>query len=484
VAAVAAWGPWVPGAGAQSTVSASIGSTPTGAPMPSGFVGVSLEYSALHLYTGRDPRAIDPVLLNLLRALAPGQAPVLRIGGNSADASWWPIRGMIPPVGVTYAITPGWLRTTQALAKALGARLIMGVNLAGGRAAIAATEARAFLQGIGRRYVSAFEIGNEPDVYNVFPWFYDRASQPVYARDASWTLQTFTQQFAQWRAAMPVNLLAGPAFAERPWTLGIGSFLSAEPRLTLVTMHRYPLRAGVTDPTSPIYASIPTLLNDQASAGLAQGIAASAALAHSYGRPFRIDEMNSAAHYGQKGVSDAFASALWALDTLFNFRAVGVDGVNFHSLPNANYELFTLSRPHKVWQAFVHPVYYGMLMFAQAFPAGARMLPVTVPNGPVKVWATQSSDGHIRVVVINKDYANPSDVQLQVPGANIAGQARLDWLEAPNVASTSGVTLGGQTFGTRTRTGSLGSPQYQPVLSVAGSYTVHMPPASAVMLLQ
>ena len=53
--------------------------------MPPGFVGVSLEYSALHLYTGRDPNAINPVLVQLLRNLAPGQSPVLRIGGNSSD---------------------------------------------------------------------------------------------------------------------------------------------------------------------------------------------------------------------------------------------------------------------------------------------------------------------------------------------------------------------------------------------------------------
>ena len=93
---------------------------------------------------------------------------MVRIGGNSADFSWWPIEGTMPPVGIHYALTNGWLRTTQAFAAALGARLIMGVNLAGGRPAIAAAEARAFLRGIGTRYLQAFEIGNEPDLYN-FP---------------------------------------------------------------------------------------------------------------------------------------------------------------------------------------------------------------------------------------------------------------------------------------------------------------------------
>jgi len=50
-------GPAVTAASAD-TISASVSSTPTGQPMPSGFLGVSLEYRALHQYTGRDPRAV------------------------------------------------------------------------------------------------------------------------------------------------------------------------------------------------------------------------------------------------------------------------------------------------------------------------------------------------------------------------------------------------------------------------------------------
>ena len=80
--------------------------------------------------------------------------------------------------------------------------------------------------------------------------------------------------------------------------------------------------------------------------------------------------MNSASCSGKQGVSDTFASALWVLDTLFNLAAVGVDGVNVHSLPGAAYELFTFQHTSSGWQAFVHPEYYGMLMFAQAFPPG------------------------------------------------------------------------------------------------------------------
>src|SRR6202000_3222612 len=123
--------------------------------------------------TGRAPRAVDPALLGLLAGLAPGQSPVIRIGGDSTDGSWWPIRGQIAQGGIYYPITKRWLRTTQALAAALNAKLILGINLAAGRPAIAVAEGRAFLEGIGRRYIDAFEIGNEPDLYPVFPWSQD-----------------------------------------------------------------------------------------------------------------------------------------------------------------------------------------------------------------------------------------------------------------------------------------------------------------------
>src|SRR5579859_1557383 len=464
-------------------VSATVGSDTSGQPMGQGFAGVSFEYSALHLYTGRDPRAVNPVLVALLRGLAPGQSPILRIGGNSADQTWWPMRHTIPPEGIRYALTPGWKRTTNALAQALHAQLILGVNLAAGRSGLAATEARALLAGVGRRYIQALEVGNEPDVYAMFPWYRDRFGRYFYARTSNWDLDHFIAQFSRWRMAMPRDPLAGPAFAELNWLSGLPEFISAEPGLRVLTVHRYPLRACLTDPTQPGYPTIPALLDDQASAGLAQAIAPYVSTAHSDGETFRVDEMNSASCSGKRGVSDTFASALWVLDTLFNLASVGVDGVNIHSLPGAAYELFSFKRVRGRWEAFVHPEYYGMLLFAEAFPPGAQLLDTSVsPSGPLKVWATRDARSHTRVVVINKDTTNSYQVTLQVAG--FSGDARLESLTAPSAASTDGVTLGGNSFGDETTTGRLPAPQTQTVSPLAGQYTITLPPASAAMLSQ
>jgi Glycosyl hydrolase family 79 C-terminal beta domain len=470
-----------PAAADQPTVFAQVGDTTSGQAMPPGFVGVSLEYKAMHLYTGRDPRAVNPVLVHLLARLAPGQHPELRIGGNSTDSTWWPVRGVIPPGGISYGLTKGWLRTTQALARALGARLIVGINLASGRPALAGAEARSILHGIGRRYIQALEIGNEPDLYGTFAWYRNRRGRLVFSRPASYDFADFLSDFARWRAALPSVPLAGPAVSSLNWMGGLDGFLASEPAVRVVTLHRYPLRACTTAPAAPAFTSIANLMLDSSSFGLAQGVAPFVTTAHAHGAQFRLDELNSAACSGRLGVSNTFASALWALDALFNLAAVGVDGVNIHTLPKAPYEPFTFARRGSTWSAFVHPVYYGLLMFAQAFPPGARLLTVTAPGGYVKVWATVAPDGHTRVVLINKQATTPVRVHLQLAG--IATTATVAALRAPAINSVSGVTLAGRTFGLKTTTGELrGSPRTTPLSPAGGTYDVELPAASAVLL--
>ena len=473
---------WIPAAAeADAAISAQVTPNTFGQALPSGFVGMSAEYQALQAYTGRDPAVVDPVLVRLLRALAPGQAPVLRVGGDSTDHTWLPVRHVKATPGVYYKLTKNWLATTRSLTNVLHAQLILGVNLAANRPAFAAAEARAFLSRIGRRHISAFEIGNEPDLYALFVYYHDRKGRHHHARPRNYDLGAFIKEFSRWRAALPTGPVAGPAFAGLDWMKGLSQFLNAEPHLALVTFHRYALRACETDPTKPDYPTIPALLSDASSSGLAQQVAPYVVQTHGHGIPFRLDELNSAACRGKRGVSDTFASALWALDALFNLASVGVDGVNIHTLPHAAYELFTVSHTGRGWHAFVHPEYYGLMAFAQMFPPGARLLSVNAPAGQVKVWATQGLDGHVRVAVINKDPNNGAQVQLQLPGAQTSAIARV--LIAPTIGSSSGVVLGGQSFGPDTTTGQLsGSPQSTTVNSAGGNYTVSVPGGSAVLL--
>jgi hypothetical protein len=269
---------------------------------------------------------------------------------------------------------------------------------------------------------------------------------------------------------------------------GLSGFLAAEPGLSMVTFHRYPLRGCNVQPTAPSYATISNLLSDYASTQLAQGVAPYVAIAHADGLQFRLDEMNSVACSGKKTVSDTFAAGLWMLDTLFEMAAAGVDGVNVHTLPNSIYELFSFTHDQSGWHALVHPDYYGMLMFARADPVGARLLPVSGSGGQVKVWATLAPDGTRRVLLINKDPVSAHNVLLTMPAGPLT--ATVENFSAPNASATSDVTIGGQSFGgaavaASTDTGTLaGHTQSTRVLTPAGIYETTLPPASAQLLTQ
>jgi hypothetical protein len=465
-----------------AAVAPVVGSTPTSPPIPPGFLGLSLEFYAVHKYTGDDPNAVNPVLVQLIRNLTPGQAPVLRIGGDSTDQSWWPVPGVLPPRGIDYPLTPEWMRTTSALAQTLGAKLIVGVNLMLDRPALAAVEARALLAGLGNS-VEALEPGNESDLYATLPWYLTTAGKPVYGRPRLYTVPQLLQEFSNVVHALPAAPIAGPTFANLPWlSAGLGGFLASEPQVRVVTFHRYPLRGCNTPPTSPSYPSEANLLSDAAQSGLAQGVAPYVTIAHAQGVPFRIDEMNSVACAGRQGVSDTFASALWMLDTLFELANVGVDGVNVHTLPGAHYQLFAFTHTNGTWTAAVQPEYYGMLMFAEAAPPGSRLLPISgVADGPLKVWATLAQDGTMRIVLINEDPANAQSVVLQPPGGGAPATAVQ--LTAPSETATSGVSLGGQSFGDSTGSGVLtGQLQTTTVSPALGLYSVTVPPGSATML--
>ena len=120
---------------------------------------------------------------------------------------------------------------------------------------------------------------------------------------------------------------------------------------------------------------------------------------------------------------------------------------------------------------------------APAAPPGARLLRLStqLPSG-VRAWATKAPDGHVRVLLINDHASGSQAVHLHLPGTG--GPASAEALRAPSINATSGITLGGQSFGAQTSTGRLaGRPDSAPVATAQGRYAVSLPAASAAMLV-
>ena len=253
--------------------------------------------------------------------------------------------------------------------------------------------------------------------------------------------------------------------------------------LRVLTSHAYGLNQCVTTSSSPAYPSVPHLVSLDASRGEIGQIGPYVALAHRNGAAYRIDEMGSISCNGRLGVSNTLASALWVMDALFTMAGDGVDGVNLHTYPNSDQRAVRLlAGGSGHWQASVHPLYYRALMFAQAAPPGRGCCSVVSRQHQARcgAWATLAPDHRVRVLLINDSLSAPGLAVVRTPV--VPGPASVERLRASSAYATSGLTLGGQSFGAATPTGVLAPPGPQAVSPRGGAYSVTLGPGSAALL--
>jgi hypothetical protein len=478
----------------EDSVSMSVAARSITRPIAPGFLGLALEYSGIRAWADAATAQPNPILVQLIRNLDPVGRPVIRIGGLSTDHSWWPVPGMNEPAGITYTLTPAWAQSLQALARAVDAQLVLGVNLEADSPRLAQTEADAFITSIGRRYISALDIGNEPPLYPSIPWYrlrsgtlfpwYSDIGTPVFARGQSWGPAAYVTDYARILDALPRLPIAGPDTQRASWFAAYARFLSPHSRVRMIASHGYGLNNCVTNPASAAYPSIPHLLGDYALHDLLNTLTPYVSLAHANGATFRVDEMGSVTCNGRVGVSNTMASALWAAAALFSVAQNGVDGVNLHTYPGLSNGLFDFTDSARGWSGAVHPFYYGALLFAHAAPAGSHLLHVSLSGPPtLHGWATTGPGSVRHVLLLNDSLTDSAAVVVRAPHGVLGGRAaQLERLTAPSASATGGLVLGGRTFGAVTTTGRLRPPAGDPVRARRGAYRVTLPAASAAVL--
>ena len=456
----------------------SVDASHLGRAIPTSFFGLGFEYNDILNYTGRGG-APDPVLVQLLRNLdAFGAGPlVLRIGGNSTDDSWWDPDGAPAPPGITYNIGRPWLLAVAAATTALRARLIVGLNLGLNDPGVGVAWAAAARTGLGSEAIEAFEIGNEPNLYPGHAY-----GAGLTARPATYTFGDYEAEYRAYASALRRALgaqvpLAGPAVLTPSWMANLPGFLGRQAaNVDLVTYHQYPLSVCGQRPGQAGYPTIPELLANQASHGLAAEVAPFVREAAAAARPLRVDEVNSVVCLGAAGVSDRFASALWIADLLFEYAAVGVAGVNVQTIARAHYTPFTVGPGPAV-----NPEYYGLLLAAQAMPAGTRMITpqATSSRGNVKVWGTLDPSGTLRLVLLNKDRRAAGEVDVHAHGR---GAGTLSRLQAPSLDARTGVSLGGATLDGSTDGRLRGGGGGERLEPDQGTYRFFLPAGSGALL--
>ena len=420
------------GAPAQAPLPVAVTIDPfdPGLPVPKRFLGLSFEVAALDQLTQYSERGD---LVRLLRSLGPG---VLRFGGITADENVaWTDAATPRPAWATSTIGPEQMKALGVLARRSGWQVLLTVGMAHSEPATAAREVAAAHHALGP-YLAAVEIGNEPNAYGSHGF-----------RELPWIAQGYEEEVSSYREAIdaltPGVPIAGPdvsgsgVFPE--W--GEEEALSQKP--ALLTGHHYPL--GCAQTPAP---SIETLLSAATREREAQSLTTYMSVASSYRIPFRLDEVNSVSCGGVAGISDTFASTLWAIGYITQTMAAGTAGINLEGNPTNCSGYTPLCAPDSAALASgslrAQPDWYALLLTSAL--VGDRPLSTTIIEGsPNLVAASFAGPDHTLKVVLADDEqpgASPLAVRLNVGVGE--GSGRILRLTAPTQSAIGGVLLGGR----------------------------------------
>lgn len=443
-----------------------------GPAVPQRFLGLSFEVGALARIAGYATRGD---LVALLRSLGPG---VLRFGGVTADEDVaWTDAATPRPAWASSTIDDADMRALGALARRSDWTVLLTVGLAHDEPVAAAREVAAAHAALGP-YLAAIEIGNEPDAYGRHGF-----------RELPWIAQGYEEEVSEYREAIarltPDVPIAGPdvsgsgAFGE--W--GEEEALSQRP--VLLTGHHYPL--GCNQTPAP---SIESLLSPAIRGKEEQSLETYMKVADTYHIPMRIDETNTVSCGGVAGISDTFASALWASAYITQAMDMGAAGVNLEGNPTNCLGYTPVCAPDTGAIAAgalrAQPEWYALLLTHSL--VGRRTLPVAIstadglPAPNLVASAFAGANGAQRVVLVDDEPpgAAPLALTLDTGMAASSTVARVTRLTAPAQSATDDVLLADRAV---TANGSWRGPTQVETLPVrAGALTLTLSPSSATLL--
>jgi hypothetical protein len=452
--------------------------TATTVPIAANFLSIGMQIGDTTSMVGTSSSNVNPILEQLLKNLTQyANAPLLIRDSNdtSEDANDY---------------SQGDLGAIAQVGQDLGAQFMVGVVLGNGDLPTATSEAQQLAAALPGGELQAIELGNEPDLYY--------GVTPPTCESATWDYSDYLslyQQFAPAVMSASGVKLEAPVWAGlcSTWMDNLESFISTEAStIAVATVHHYSGTAcnGATEPANYLLTE-PAVDGDTQPLTGPVGIPPYLPAAQTAGIPFRIGELNSINCGGQLGVSNSFSSALWGMDIAFSYANVGVSGVNFFSPGDPNQAnaytpfdfTFTEGNGGNTYSVRnINPLYYGLLLFAEAVQNKAQLLPVTFATptqANIKSWATIDGTQTIRLLLLNKDQNASGAVSIALSGY---GSATVVRLMAPSYSSTSGVTLGGQTFDGSTDGTPQGTAYAETAQPASGVYTIAMPTVSGALI--
>ncbi len=416
---------------AQSPVTLFIDMQAHGYEIPDDFAGLSFETDAeLPDRNEVSGNLFSPTNAQLIMLFTNSGIRNLRLGGGTVE------NGLHPAVP-SYAD----IDNVFGFARATDIKVIYSLRLLNGDPAEDAATAK-YIWTHYRPYLDYFSIGNEPN-------------EPPYREVPSGAITNYTGYLAAWKTvaaavtnAVPDARFTGPEAGGTNWVTQFANDESASGRIALLTYHEY---TGGRPFINPMHDEMPAsqAISNMLSANWVTNkypsfFTKSGSPDKPNPLPYRMTEANDYLR-GVTNASDAFASALWALDFMHWYAVHGFAGVNFHNnqwLKTDTVYLDGSSREYRI-----NPKAYAI----RAFDLGSHgsVKPVVMGNaGGLNLTAYAVGDGtNLYVTVINREHgaeARNAAVTITPDGLEMK-RAAVMFLTASNddAQATSGITLGG-----------------------------------------
>jgi hypothetical protein len=441
--------------------------------IPADFAGLSFERGPLTAgnagVSGDLFRPGNDSLVMLFRNIGLGS---LRIGGGSVD--------QLPPAGADgYA----GIDDLFAFAAVTGIQVVYTFRLLNPAASpvsdLQAVNARVagYIWAHYAERLSSFAIGNEPDWHDFHSCEGHPRDPAIFETVAGVPGSAYPSYLVHWRnfaaaisAAAAGAPLSGPdlgAYTKQtyapdpdsgvPWTQRFAEDERASGRISAVTQHYY---VGGDPGATTAQQAISNMLSPEWVTGTEIGTQPEGTTYIPYpwlhsnnlapvtaaGLRFRLTESNDYLT-GVPGASNAYASALWALDHLHWWAAHGAAGVNFHN-KQWLYTDTIVPDPAGPGHGFAAtPKGYGIKAFTLGSAGQVKPVQIQNPGGVNLTAYCAGETGEEFVTIINKAHgadAPDAAVTIAVPGAT-AQNAQVMTLEGgqPGDARGTVATLGG-----------------------------------------
>ncbi len=402
-----------------------------GRPVPARFLGLSFEAQAIGQIGALADRGD---LVTLLRSLGPG---VIRFGGITADQNvGWTDPQTPRPAWASSTIGPSDMQELGRLARRSGWKVLLTVGMAHFEPQSAAREVASAHAALGAN-LEAVEIGNEPDAYGHHGF-----------RSMPWITQGYQEQVSLYREAIdaltPGIAIAGPDVSGSGVFTEWGFAEAASQAPVLLTGHHYPLGCASMPPPS-----IETLLSAASRGREAHSLETYTTISRNQGIPFRVDETNSVSCGGVAGISDTFASALWAAGYVGQAMAAGTVGINLEGNPTncAGYTPLCATSPAALaaGEMRAEPDWYALLLTRSL--VGYRPLPTTIEaagEADLAAYGFAGPGPTRKLLLVDDDAPGSPPLAVRAPLGAGFGVARVMRLTAPAPPATLGTRLAGR----------------------------------------